>query len=81
MDRSVTDADKRIWDIPSGTLLTCAKSLVMECNGLVAFTVGKTYEVVSMHPIAEPAFIRMLNDHSESHRLDGADVAEYFGRN
>lgn len=81
MDTSVTAADKRIWGIPSGTRLTCTKSLVMEDDGSVAFTTGNSYTVVSMHPIADPAYILLVDDQGESHKLNGDHVAEYFCRN
>lgn len=80
MDKSVTAADKLIWGIPSGARLTCKKSLVMEGDGITAFTAGEIYTDVSMHPIAEPAFIRMVDDQGESHQLNGDHVAEYFNR-
>lgn len=80
MPATVTEADKLIWGIPSGTLLTCAKSVAMKDDGTIAFTAGKKYAVVSMHPIAEPAFVSLLDDQGVSHKMTGDHVAEYFNR-
>lgn len=80
MPHTVSAEDKLIWSIPSGATLTCEKSLVMTDGGDIAFTAGKRYKVESMHPIAEPAFVMLVNDQGEPHKLAGGDVDEFFDR-
>lgn len=76
----ITADDKLIWDCPTGTTLMCIKSVVMSDDQSVAFTAGQKYVVDSMHPIAEPAYIRLTNDRGEEHKMSGAHVGEYFKR-
>ena len=52
----------------------------MDESGEQAFTQGQNYRVESMHPIARPAFVRVIDDQGESHELDGDHLREYFGR-
>lgn len=77
---SVSDADKRVWDCSEGTRLRCIKNLVMDESREQAFTQGQSYSVVSMHALAKPAFVRVIDDQGESHILDGQNLREYFAR-
>ncbi|POA78683.1 hypothetical protein [Pseudomonas sp. DP16D-R1] len=76
----VSAADKRVWDCSTGTRLRCIKNLLMDDSGEQAFTQGQNYRVESMHPIARPAFVRVIDDQGEPHELDGDHLREYFGR-
>lgn len=76
---TITRDDKLIWATPSGTVLTCTKSFVMR-DGEVTFTEGLQYKVQSMHPLAEPAFVQMINDEGESHRMYGEQIRDFFKR-
>jgi hypothetical protein len=76
----VSVADKLVWDCSTGTRLKCIKNLVMEGSGEQAFTQGQTYRVESMHPIAIPAYVMVIDDQGEVHTLEGDDLREYFGR-
>jgi len=76
----ITSDDKLIWDTPAGMTLTCVESVVMEDNQEVAFTKGREYSVQSMHPIAEPAYIRLTNDQGEPHKMAGEHIRRYFRR-
>jgi hypothetical protein len=76
---NVTAADKRVWGTSSGMQLTCIKHLVMTDSGEQAFTEGKNYKVLSMHPIAVPAYVRVIDDQGDSHTLNGDHLREYFG--
>lgn len=72
--------DQIVWAAESGTVLTAVKDLCMaECNTR-SFTAGKRYEVLSMHPIAEPSYVKVKNDQGEFHFLQGKDLREFFGR-
>lgn len=75
---SVSDDDMLVWDTPSGTSLTCTKSVRMEGTDEVAFTEGIVYRVASMHPIADPAYVKLLDDQGQVHRMEGSDLREYF---
>ena len=72
--------DELVWSIPSGSVLTCAHDLVMEGTGEIAYTAGRSYRVESMHPIADPPFVRTLDNQGHSHALRAADLRDYFGR-
>lgn len=71
--------DKLIWSLNTGTVLKAAKDLVMVDDGGRAFTAGMTYRVKSMHPIAEPAYVVVVDDQGHDHKLNGDHVREYFG--
>ncbi len=76
-----SDADDQlVWSIPSGAVLSCCDDLVMEGSGEVAFSRGVSYRVVSMHPIADPPFVMLINDQRQRHRLQACDLRQYFGR-
>lgn len=74
----ITALDRLVWSIPSGTLLTCIKSVVMEDDQAEAFTVGKSYAVASVHPIAEPSYVRLTNNQGESHKMTGEHIRQFF---
>jgi hypothetical protein len=76
----VSAADKRVWDCSTGTRLKCIKNLVMEESGEQAFNQGQNYRVESMHPIAIPAYVMVIDDQGEVHTLEGDHLREYFGR-
>ncbi len=77
----MSDADDRlIWSIPTGSFLTCARDLVMQGTTEVACTAGRIYKVDSMHPIADPPFLRIRDDQGQLHTLEAGDLREYFGR-
>lgn len=79
-ESEVSEADKRVWATPSGSQLTCIKNLVMDESGEQAFTEGKNYKVSTMHPIAVPAYVRVIDDQGDPHMLNGDHLREYFGR-
>lgn len=71
--------DKLIWSLNTGALLRAAKDLVMADDGERAFTAGVAYRVKSMHPIANPAYVILVNDQGHDHKLYGEHVRQYFG--
>lgn len=75
----ITADDKLIWGTPSGTVLTCKKSVMVD-DQEIAFTEGKQYVVDSMHPIAEPAYVRLTDDQGDSHKMAGEHIREFFSR-
>ena len=78
---SCVDADDRlVWSIPSGSILACAHDLVMEGTGEVAYTAGRSYKVESMHPVADPPFVKTLDNQGQSHALRAGDLRDYFGK-
>jgi hypothetical protein len=74
----ITADDKLIWDLPTGARLTCIRSVVMADDQIEAFTVGRVYLVASMHPIAEPAYVRLTNNQGESHKMAGEHIRQFF---
>ncbi len=52
----------------------------MEDDKTCAFAAGKAYRVKSMHPIAEPAYVIVVDDQGRDHKLNGEHVREYFGK-
>lgn len=72
--------DKLIWGTPVGTLLLCLRDLVMDATNEVAFRAGHAYRVTSMHPIAEPPFVKLMDEQGQIHRLEAQDIREFFGR-
>lgn len=70
--------DELVWSIPSGSVLMCAHDLVMDDTGEVAFTAGRSYRVESMHPIADPPFVRTLDNQGHLHALRAAELRDYF---
>lgn len=76
-DRISAD-DKLIWGLPTGWALTALKDLVMEDTQERAFTAGNFYRVKSMHPIAEPAFVVLVDDQGHDHKLHGSHIREFF---
>lgn len=75
-----TDDEKLIWGITSGTVLKCVKDVVMEDDGEVAFKAGLAYRVTSMHPIADPPFVRLTDEQGCSHVLEATHIRTYFSR-
>ena len=75
----ITANDKLIWGLGTGRLLTATKDLRMEGTGERAFAAGKTYRVKSMHPIAEPAYVVLVNDQGDDHKMAGEHIREFFG--
>lgn len=72
--------DVLVWSMQAGSILTCTRDLVMEGSGEIAFTAGVSYAVNTVHPIAEPAFLRLLDNQGVSHALQASDLREYFGK-
>jgi hypothetical protein len=72
--------DTLVWSISSGASLACTRDLVMEGSAEVAFTAGRSYRVESMHPIADPPFVKTTNDQGQPHRLEAGDLRQFFGR-
>ena len=70
--------DELVWSIPSGSVLMCAQDFVMEGTGEVAYTAGRSYKVESMHPIADPPFVKTLDNQGQSHALRAGDLRDYF---
>lgn len=71
--------DHLVWGLHTGRTIKASRDLVMEGSGERTFTTGKTYLIESMHPIAEPPFVRVKNDQGESHALTAEDLRTYFG--
>lgn len=76
----ITPADKIVWSAPSGSSLTCVKNLDIDNIGEPAFTQGEKYKVESMHPIAVPAYVRVIDDQGSIRQLEGGHLQEFFGR-
>lgn len=76
----ITADDKLIWSLGTGRLLTATKDLVMEDDKERAFTAGKAYRVKSMHPIADPAYVILVDDQGADHKMAGEHIREFFGR-
>lgn len=78
---SISQDDRLIWDTPVGTVLTCIRSVVMvDGEREVAFTEGRKYTVKAMNPIADPAYIELINDQGGPHKMEGEHVRKYFKR-
>lgn len=76
----ITLAEQIVWDAPSGSSLTCVKNLDIDDIGVPAFTQGEKYNVESMHPIAVPAYVRVIDDQGSIRQLEGDHLQEFFGR-
>lgn len=74
----ITAFDKLIWSIPTGTRLICIKSVIMEEDKVESFTAGRSYVVESMHPIAEPSYVRLTNNQGETHKMTGEHIRQFF---
>lgn len=74
----ITADDKLIWELSDGARLTCTKSVVMTDDQSEAFTAGQVYVVASIHPIAEPAYVRLTNNQGESHKMNGEHIRQFF---
>lgn len=81
-NETVTRDDKLVWDTPSGATLwaTETKHMAGEEDGPPVFTKGRCYQVKSMHPVATPAFIRVIDDHGSEHTLLGEHIRAWFSR-
>lgn len=77
---TITADDQLVWDTPTGTVLLCVEAVVMTDDHEVAFTKGNRYVVKSMHPIAEPAYVRLINDHGQNHKMCGEHLRRFFAR-
>lgn len=71
--------DELVWSLQRGATLQCSRDLVMEGTGEVAFSAGRTYRVESMHPIADPPFVKTIDNQGELHRLGADDLRHFFG--
>lgn len=70
--------DELIWSLGSGSRITATKDLIMTDTDERAFTAGMTYTISTMHPIAQPAYVVVMDDLRQAHRLEAADIREYF---
>ena len=79
---TVTKDDQLVWDTPTGTVLfaTETKHMEGEEDRPPVFTRGRAYRVESMHPIAVPAFVRVIDDHGSNHSLYGEHIRAWFAR-
>ena len=75
----ISAADKLIWSLATDMRLRATKDLLMEDDKERAFSSGKNYRVKSMHPIAEPAYVILINDQGEDHKMTGEHIREFFG--
>ncbi|HDS1721652.1 hypothetical protein NPS53_09080 [Pseudomonas putida] len=76
----VTAEDKLIWGMPSGTPLVCIRHMLDDGIGDRLFTAGRLYSVSSMHPIAVPAYVQIVNDFGQPVVLDGSQLQQHFER-
>lgn len=51
-----------IWALETGDVLIARRNLHMEGSGEQIFTEGKRYPVNSMHPLADPPFVKVRDD-------------------
>lgn len=77
MTNSPSDA-ALIWSLGRGAPITAFKDLIMVDTGERAFTAGLTYFVSTMHPIANPPHVVVSDDQQQPHKLEAADLREYF---
>lgn len=70
--------DELIWSLGSGSRITATKDLIMADTDERAFTAGVIYTISTMHPIAEPAYVVVIDDQRHAHRLEAEDIREYF---
>lgn len=72
--------DRLVWGIDAGDALVAAGTLRIddEPDGKPVFTEGREYRVVSVHPIATPAFVRVIDDQGVSHTLEGSHILKWF---
>lgn len=79
---TVTRDDELVWGIPTGATLwaTETKHMEGEEDQPAVFTAGRAYQVISMHPIATPAFVRVIDDHGSEHTLHGEHIRAWFAR-
>lgn len=78
MSAHISADDRLIWSLTSGWDLTATKDLVMEDTHERSFTAGRAYRVKSMHPIAEPAYVVLVDDQGHDHKLHGSHIREFF---
>lgn len=76
----VSANDRLVWDTHTGTLLVAKESVHMEDTGEKVFTAGTVYRVQSMHPIATPTFVILLNDQGQPHQMRGEHLRQWFKR-
>lgn len=74
--------DRLVWDLPAGTRLRAFQDLHMEEDPSQprVFTADKVYVVDSMHPIANPPFVRIRNDFGEVHQMHAVALRRWFRR-
>ncbi len=74
--------DRLVWDTPTGALLQCIQDLHMEEDEAEprVFTRGKAYQVVSMHPVADPPFVGLLSDQGLIHNMRAEHLRRWFKR-
>lgn len=73
--------DRLIWDLDAGAVLKAKQDIRMEDPPREqAFTEGREYPVVSMHPIADPPFVQLHNDQGRLHRMHAEHIRKWFER-
>lgn len=77
---AVTEEDQFIWGMPSDTPLVCIHDMLEDEIGERLFTAGGHYSVTSMHPIAVPAYVQVVNDFGVPLVLDGKQLKKHFER-
>jgi hypothetical protein len=48
-------------------------------SGDLCFTCGRVNLVDTMHPIADPPFVRVMNDQGHKHGLEVSDLRQFVG--
>lgn len=79
---TISRDDRLVWDTPTGATLFATRTLHMdgEEDRAPVFTKGRAYRVVSMHPIACPAFVKVIDDQGTEHILEGEHIRAWFSR-
>jgi hypothetical protein len=69
--------DILIWKFDSGAQLVARRDLRLPGDNAYSFTAGRTYEVVTMHPIY-PAYVRVIDDRGALQCLWANHIRHYF---
>jgi hypothetical protein len=83
MSAAATADMRAVWDTPAGSVLVAKTTLYMEGDAEdrpAVITAGKAYRVTSMHPIADPPFVKLIDDHGTEHTFHGDHLRAWFNR-
>jgi hypothetical protein len=72
--------DRAVWDLEPGSILVATQTLHQDHDPAEPrrFTAGQGYAVKSVHPLADPPAVKVINDQGQDNWLTGEHILAWF---